>query len=77
MIESIEEIYGGIDSDEPGSESYEETQMFLQSLIDESYAAQSQQTQATNRQKIKKVDYKRLMFQLLSELTEEETQRLF
>ena len=56
--------------------SHEETQQFLQSLIDESNEI-SKQRSPSSTLKMKKSDYKRLMYQLLRDLTEEESKRLF
>jgi len=61
------------DMDAGDDSSHEETQQFLQSLIDESNEISKQQNPQSSTLKMKKSDYKRLMYQLLRDLTEEES----
>ena len=59
-IDSVIDEYLDSDLDAGDDSSYEETQQFLQSLIDESYETSKLQNQSSDM-KMKKIDYKRLM----------------
>ena len=75
-IDSIIDEYLESELDEANESMHEETQQFLQSLIDDSNGNSKIQQHIEMTNKIKKVDYKKLMLKLLRELSEEESQKL-